>query len=222
MTVAEEKAAKPRVTIRTGEVMGGGLRFYYREAGAGPVVLCIGGGESFSPMRELLAERYRVIEFQLPDAMLPASPVTASAIGEAVAALGIERFDLLAHGAGAAVALGVALEHPTDVRALVLLGPTAIRSDGQAASDADAALVSRLGELKIPNLVVFGTKDPIAPAEAGRHYRSRIPTCNLMFVYDAGHAMEVERPEAVAALVFDFLERHDLFLVRRDSDLIYP
>jgi pimeloyl-ACP methyl ester carboxylesterase len=222
MGVAEGEVAKPRVTIRTGEVVGGGLHFGYREAGAGTVCLCIGGGESFSPMRELLAERYRVIELQLPDALFPASPATASAIREAVATLGVDRFDLLAHGAGAGLALSLALEHSTDVRALVLLGPSVIRSDGQAASDADATLISRLGELKLPNLLVFGTKDLIAPAEAGRHYRSRIPACNLIFVYDAGHAMEIERPEAVAALVFDFLERHDQFLVRRDSDLIYP
>jgi hypothetical protein len=43
-----------------------------------------------------------------------------------------------------------------------------------------------------------------------------------MLVYDSDHDMEIERPEAIASLVLDFLERHDLFLVRRESDLIFP
>ena len=57
---------------------------------------------------------------------------------------------------------------------------------------------------------------------AARRYREHIPDCNLVFVYDAGQAMAEERPEAVASLVLDFLERHNLFLVRRESDLIFP
>lgn len=208
----DSKMAEPTIAIRSGE-LAGGLR--YREAGAGTSVLCLGGGERFSPMRERLAARHRVVE--------PLAPaLTVPAIGQSIMALSLDRFDLIAHGAHAALALQLALERPKDIGALVLLAPTVLTRDGQCADDADASIVNRLGELKVPILACFGTKDSIAPVEVARHYRARVPGCNLMFVYDSGHDMETERPEAVASLVLDFLERHDLFLVRRESDLIFP
>jgi len=210
--------ASERAAVKEGEVSGGGQRFCYREAGAGSVVVCLGDGEHRSPMRALLAERYRVVELLLPEIAMP----SGHAISEALGALGIERFDLVAHGACAVPALQLAFELPEAVSALALLGPSLIASNGEAAQRADETLAGRLGQLKTPILAVFGTKDTVAPAEAGRHYRARIPGCNLVFVYDAGHAMEEERPEAVAALLFDFLERHEQFLVSRDSGLIYP
>jgi len=210
--------ASERAAVKEGEVLGGGQRFRYREAGTGSVVVCLDDGEHHSPMRALLAERYRVVELLLPEI----ASLSRLAIGEALAALGIGRFDLVAQGASAAPALRLALETPQAVSALTLLGPSLIASNGEAAPGADEALAGRLDQLKTPMLAVFGTRDTVAPAEAGRHYRARIPGCNLVFVYDAGHAMEEERPEAVAALLFDFLERHEQFLVRRDSALIYP
>jgi pimeloyl-ACP methyl ester carboxylesterase len=210
--------ASERAVMKEGEVFGGGQRFRYREAGTGSALVCLGGGQQRSPMHALLAERYRVVELLLPEI----ASLSRHAIGEALAALGIERFDLVAHGSSAAPALQLALEKPEAVSALALLGPTLIASNGEATHGADEVLAGRLGQLKTPILAVFGTKDTVAPAEAGRHYRARIPACNLVFVYDAGHAMEEERPEAVAALLFDFLERHEQFLVSRDSGLIYP
>jgi pimeloyl-ACP methyl ester carboxylesterase len=222
MSGTDEKAAAPHVTVSDGEVAGGGLCFRYREAGSGPALICLDGAERRSPMRTLLAERHRVVELFLPAASWRPTPAMPNAISEAIAALGIARFDLVARGAGAAIALLLALERPESMGALVLLGPTAMASNGAPAGGADEELINRLGQLKVPSLAAFGTKDPFAPVEAGRHYRARIPACNLVFVYDAGQAMEEERPEAVAALLLDFLERHELFLVRRDSDLIYP
>jgi pimeloyl-ACP methyl ester carboxylesterase len=222
MSGADEKAAAPHVTVSEGEVAGGGLRFHYREVGSGPVLVCLDGAERRSSMRTLLAERHRVVELFLPHAASLPTSALRHAVSDAIAALGIARFDLIAQSAGAALALLLALDCPESVSALVVLGPTAMASNGAPAGGADEELIGRLGELKVPSLAVFGTKDPLAPVEAGRHYRARIPACNLVFVYDAGQAMEEERPEAVAALLLDFLERHDLFLVRRDSDLIYP
>jgi len=173
-------------------------------------------------MRALLAERYRVVELLLPDSFPPSSSVTTQAIREAVAALGIARFDLLAQDGSDALGLSLAVESPEVVSALVLLGPTAIGRNGEAANGVDEGLIGKLGSFKVPSLAVFGTKDAAAPVEAGRYYRARIPGCNLVLLYDAGHAMEEERPAALAALLLDFLERHDLFLVRRESDLIFP
>lgn len=208
--------------VREREVTAGGRRFQYRETGTGEPLVCLGDVAGLARTEELLAERYRLITLTVPDALPKAAAETVRAIGAAIAALGIERFDLLGQGAGASLALRVALELPKSVRALVLLGPTAIASDGSLAEGGDEALLGRLGEIAAPSLALFGTRDTVAPPAAARHYRERIPACNLVFVYDAGHAMAAERPEAVASLVLDFLERHDLFLVRRESDLIYP
>jgi pimeloyl-ACP methyl ester carboxylesterase len=209
MTMGAEKDM-PQVN-REGEISGGGVRFRFREYGAGDPVIWLGPPERSASLRALVAAQCRVIE-------LAGKAGTAAAIAEAAAALGIERFGVVAEGQDAALALRVALDYPQAVAALALLAPTVINALGQAA---DEALVSRLGALTPPLLAVFGTRDQLAPPEAGRHYRERLATCNVVFVYDAGHAMGEERPEAVAELVTDFLRRHDLFLVRQESDLLY-
>ena len=201
------------IAIRSGSLPDGTR---YREAGTGAVpVICLGGGEALSPMRARLAAHHRIVD------LIPSAP-SAGAISPALAAIGADRFDLIAHGASAAPALQLALDRPNEIRSLILLAPTALTLDGQPNAGVDAALVERLGTLKTPILACFGTKDSIAPVEAARHYRERIPGCNLVLIYDAGQGMETERPEAVASLVLDFLERRDLFLVRRESDLIFP
>ena len=189
----------------------GGKTFRCREEGSGEALLWLGGGTAWARTHALLAARHRVV------ALDPTGP---EAVGAAAEALGIACFDVVGQGAAAEDALRFALERPQAVRALVLLGPALFARDGTAA--ADGPLVARLGELKLPSLALFGTLDTRVPVEAARHYRQCMPGCNLVFVYDAGHAMAEERSEAVASLVLDFLERHDLFLVRRESDLIHP
>jgi pimeloyl-ACP methyl ester carboxylesterase len=77
-------------------------------------------------------------------------------------------------------------------------------------------------ELDLPVLAMFGTRDSITPPELGRIYREILPNCHLMMIYDAAHAPDFDRPEAVASVVGDFLERKDGFIVTRESGLIHP
>jgi pimeloyl-ACP methyl ester carboxylesterase len=86
----------------------------------------------------------------------------------------------------------------------------------------DTELESRLPDLNVPTLVLFGTEDAMIPPEMGRAYRQRLPNCHFVLVYDAGHALDADRPEAFASVVGDFLERGDAFLVNRASALIHP
>ncbi len=86
----------------------------------------------------------------------------------------------------------------------------------------DAELEAAMRELHVPTLVLFGTEDRITPPELGRHYREILPDCQFVIVYDAAHAIYDDRPEAFAAIVADFLEHRDQFVVRRDSGLRYP
>jgi pimeloyl-ACP methyl ester carboxylesterase len=77
-------------------------------------------------------------------------------------------------------------------------------------------------ELAVPTLVLFGTEDRITPPELGRRYVELLPNGHLMLVYDAAHAIDGDRPEAFAAIAEDFLERHEQFVVRRESGVLYP
>ena len=43
-----------------------------------------------------------------------------------------------------------------------------------------------------------------------------------MLVYDAGHAIGTDRPEAMVEVVSDFLERHEAFVISRNETLINP
>ena len=56
----------------------------------------------------------------------------------------------------------------------------------------------------------------------GRIYREKLPNCHFVLVYDAGHAIDADRPEAFAAVVREFLQGADGFLVNRESALLHP
>ncbi len=86
----------------------------------------------------------------------------------------------------------------------------------------DADLEAGLAGLNVPTLVLFGTEDRLIPTEMGRVYREIMPSSYLIYVYDAGHHIDADRPEAFAGVVSDFLERHEQFLVNRTSSLINP
>ncbi|HEX6440731.1 MAG TPA: alpha/beta hydrolase [Stellaceae bacterium] len=86
----------------------------------------------------------------------------------------------------------------------------------------DPELEREMRELAVPTLVAFGTLDRMIPPEMGRHYKELMPNCHLVFVYDAGHAIGAERPEAFADLVSDFIERREAFVINRTPTVIHP
>lgn len=88
--------------------------------------------------------------------------------------------------------------------------------------DRDADLEARLPGLTIPVLAVFGTRDTVTPPELGRIYKDLLPDAHLVLVYDAGHAIAAERPEAFVEVVADFLEREDAFVISRTKTLLLP
>jgi pimeloyl-ACP methyl ester carboxylesterase len=88
--------------------------------------------------------------------------------------------------------------------------------------DRDAALEDRLQELPTPTLVLFGTEDRVISPAMGRFYKELIPSCSLVFVYDAGHGISTDRPEAFTEVVVDFLERREAFVISRTETVINP
>lgn len=85
----------------------------------------------------------------------------------------------------------------------------------------DPELESRMTELNVPVLVIFGTLDDFLPSHLARVYRELLPNCNTVFVYDAAHEVDADRPEAFVSLVNDFYDRHEAFLVNTQSSVLY-
>jgi pimeloyl-ACP methyl ester carboxylesterase len=88
--------------------------------------------------------------------------------------------------------------------------------------DREPDLEARLSGLTMPALVVLGTRDALIPPEFGRIYKDLMPSAHLVFVYDAGHAIAAERPEAFVEVVGDFLEREDAFVISRANTVLLP
>ncbi len=77
----------------------------------------------------------------------------------------------------------------------------------------DEALVARLGEIECQTLILQGTKDGMMPPESGQLLMREIPHAKLLYVYDAGHNIEVDQPQRFVSLIRDFLSRGEAFIV---------
>ena len=86
----------------------------------------------------------------------------------------------------------------------------------------DAEVEGRLNQIQCPALVLFGSQDQLVSTSAASTYRREIPNCNVSIVYDTGHLIEAERPEALVKAVVDYVERRETFVVSRDSGVISP
>src|SRR5262252_5419459 len=65
-----------------------------------------------------------------------------------------------------------------------------------------------LGGVRAPALVVWGDDDKIVPRSAGELYAKQLPDARFETVRRAGHYVEMEQPEALAALVRPFIEQN--------------
>ena len=72
----------------------------------------------------------------------------------------------------------------------------------------------RLPRIRAPTLVQHGTRDGVLRPAAARALAGRIPDARLELYDDAGHALVVQHPEALARLRA-FLRSHDELLARR-------
>jgi len=147
----------------------------------------------------LLARQFRVVPVE--------SGADAAAVVKAIDALGLDTFNLIATSDTAVVALAVAALVPSRVPALVLEAPPPLAAGACP---------------ETPTLVVVGTADAVVPPATERTYTERLPNAHLVFVYDAGHDVSADRPEAFAEVVIDFLERREAFVINRSQTVIHP
>lgn len=117
--------------------------------------------------------------------------------------------------------------HPEKVQSLASVDPAIVAKEQALVQRLtggmhDAEVERRLGEIPCATLVLFGSEDKMVGHEAARLYRARIPNSNIAFVYDAGHLIEAERPEALINAVSDYVELRETFIVGRQTGIINP
>lgn len=83
----------------------------------------------------------------------------------------------------------------------------------------DDALVDQLGGIECQTLILQGTKDGMMPPESGQLLMRKIPRAKLLYVYDAGHNIEVDQPTRLVTLIHDFLSRGEAFIVNPGDEL---
>src|SRR5262249_45316154 len=64
-----------------------------------------------------------------------------------------------------------------------------------------------LGGVATPALVVWGRNDRIVPLECGEGYAKALPRARLEIVADAGHLVDLEKPDELARLIIDFVSQ---------------
>jgi mannose-6-phosphate isomerase-like protein (cupin superfamily) len=72
----------------------------------------------------------------------------------------------------------------------------------------DATLLGRLSAVTVPVLVVWGAADRIVPIEHGRAYAGAIPGAEFRLISDAGHLPQLETPDELLPVVWDFATAH--------------
>jgi pimeloyl-ACP methyl ester carboxylesterase len=263
----------PGAAFREGFVEADGFRIRYMEAGDGPPLVHLhgAGGLRLSRAHDQLAQKYRVIEFEMPgfgqsaeNTRTQTMPQMASTMAAALDGLRLDSCNLWGTSFGGKAALCLAAQFPERLDALILEAPAALRPPGGAppqgtpeqmaralyghpermppmpAPDPAIAAKQRTLVMRLlgagsddetraamrgittPTLVLFGTLDHVIPPEMGRYYKELIPNCHLVLVYDAGHLIGAERPEAFVEVVSDFLERHEAFVISRAETVIHP
>ncbi|WP_369247957.1 alpha/beta fold hydrolase [Streptomyces sp. R41] len=72
----------------------------------------------------------------------------------------------------------------------------------------DPTLRERLAKVTHPALVAWGESDEVCDAEYGRAYAAAIPEARFELLPDTGHMPQIETPEQLLTVVWDFADSH--------------
>jgi pimeloyl-ACP methyl ester carboxylesterase len=182
-----------------------------------------GRSSVWRPVAERLALRREPLILEYPglgDA--PSDPSVSSLrdLSSYVLARLPARCDLVSLSMGSALALALAVEHPSRIRRLVLVtaagGVPALAlgaldwrpSFRERRPEAPTWFVEdktdftdRLRSITQPTLLVYGDRDPIAPPAIGEFLRQRLSTAKLEILPGATHDLEEEHPDVLASLI---------------------
>jgi len=198
------------VTLSTGEVR-------YRVLGEGrPLVyLHPGGGVDAAAVIAGLASSHNVtIPFEPAfDGTQP--PRTMARIaGELIDAVIGEPCDVVGSGAGANVAAWLTVLRPERVAHLVLVAPEIVLPE-------DEELLGALAQAERLMLVLQGTRDA-HPVAGVQRFRRLVRSSFLVYVWDAGRALEADQPARVLGLIDSFLKRSESFIVNWGTLAVNP
>jgi pimeloyl-ACP methyl ester carboxylesterase len=177
---------------------------------SGKTVVVLQGSRK-NTLVDQLSHQFQVVALEVHAARDLAS--VTKAFAEVVERHSIRTFCLVAESDVAPAALAQAIAAGDALEGLILIAPQALGMHG-AAKDLP------LEAIKAPTLVLFGARDEVVAPEAGRLYARRIPNCFYTLVYDAGHDIASDRPQALHGLVRDFLEHREKFVFPHDSSVI--
>jgi pimeloyl-ACP methyl ester carboxylesterase len=73
----------------------------------------------------------------------------------------------------------------------------------------EPTMMSRLGEISAPTLILWGRDDPVLPVRVGSALAQAIPDAKLITYESCGHLPMVEQPERTSRDVIEFLENKE-------------
>ena len=112
--------------------------------------------------------------------------------------VGDSPFAIVGPSMGGGFALVYALSRPERVGALVLVSPSVYRVPEQEKS--------KLPDLDIPVLLVWGDRDRVFPFEEyGKPLKESLPRAKLLIVKQAGHSAFSDKPDEFNKILVDFL-----------------
>lgn len=88
---------------------------------------------------------------------------------------------------------------------LIETGPAVLAGDLRACDAFD--VTARLGEIRLPTLIVVGRSDRMTPVRLGEELQAGIAGGRLEVIEAAGHMVMLEQPEAVAQALRSWLDR---------------
>ena len=91
------------------------------------------------------------------------------------------------------------------IRRIVTTRRTALRVLQVARAAKSHNVEDRLGEIRVPTLLVWGKDDRITPTDVAERFHARIRGSQLVYLPNCGHAPMLERPDAFNAAVGDWL-----------------
>ena len=93
-----------------------------------------------------------------------------------------------------------------DVHRLVTTPASALRILRLARDARRDNLEERLGEIRVPTLLIWGLEDRITPPEVAERFRALIPDAHLWHLSKCGHTPMLERPAPFAEVLADWLD----------------
>jgi pimeloyl-ACP methyl ester carboxylesterase len=88
--------------------------------------------------------------------------------------------------------------------------------------DTDEELLARIPSIDKLTLILHGTADRMIPKESVQLLKSRLPHAYLVYIWDAAHAIEVDQPERMLAVLMSFLQRSEGFMVNWGTLAVNP